>query len=83
MKGVVGNNDLFPLLFKCALVVLPTPHSNATIDGVFYLFNKNKSEGSNRNRLDNEGTLLLLLLVKLDRPGSVSSCLDYHSYDKL
>ena len=30
MKSVIGNNDRFYLLLKCALVVLLTPHSNAT-----------------------------------------------------
>ena len=34
MKSVVVNNDRFSLLFKCTLVVLLTPHSNATITDI-------------------------------------------------
>ena len=83
MKSVVGNNDRFSLLFKSALVVLLTPHSNASTGRVFSLLNNNKSEGSDRNWLDIEGPLLLILAVKLDRPESVSSCLDYDPDDRL
>ena len=83
MRSVVGNSDRFSLLFKCALVVLLTPHSNASIERVFSLVNKNKSEASNRNQLDIEGSLSSVLAVKLDRPESVSSCLDYDPDDKL
>ena len=83
MKSVFGNNDSFSFPFKCALVVLLTPHSNANIEGVFSLVNKNKSEGSNRNRLNIEGSLSSILAVTLDHPESVSSCLDYDLGDKL
>ena len=83
MRSVVGNSDRFSLLFKCALVVLLTPHSNASIERVFSLVNKNKSEASNRNQLDIEGSLSSVLAVKLDRPESVSSCLDYDPDDTL
>ena len=83
MRSVVGNSDRFSLLFKCALVVLLTPHSNASIERVFSLVNKNKSEGSNRNQLDIEGSLSSVLAVKLDRPENVSSCLDYDPDDTL
>ena len=31
MKSAVGNNDRFSLLFKYVLVLLLTPHSNASI----------------------------------------------------
>ena len=83
MRSVVGNSDRFSLLFKCALVVLLTPHSNASIERVFSLVNKNKSEASNRNQLDIDGSLSSVLAVKLDRPESVSSCLDYDPDDML
>ena len=43
MKSVVGNNGRLSFLFTCALVVLLTPHSNASIDRVFSLVSKNKS----------------------------------------
>ena len=29
---MAGNNDRFSLLFKCVLIVLLTPHSNASIE---------------------------------------------------
>ena len=64
MKSLVGNNDRFSLLFKCVLVVLLTPHSNTSIERVFSLVNKKKSEDSDRNRLDIEGSLLSILAVK-------------------
>ena len=83
MKSMIGNNDPFSFLFKCALVALLTPQSNASIERIFSLVNKNKLEGSDHNRLDIERSLLSILAVKLDRPESVSSCLDYDPDDKL
>ena len=74
---------IFSLLFKCALVVLLTPHSNFSIERVFSLVNKNKSESSDRNRLDIGRSLSSILVVKLDRPESVSSYLNYDTDDKL
>ena len=82
-KSVIGNNDGFSLLFKCALVVLLTPHANASIERVFSLVNKCKSKGSNHDCLDIEGPFSLTLAVKLVCPESVSSCLDYDPDDKL
>ena len=35
MKSVVENNYRFSLIFKCGLVVLLTPHSNASVERVF------------------------------------------------
>ena len=49
MKSVLGNNDRFSLPFNYVLVVLLTPHSNVSIERVFFLVHKNKSEGSKRN----------------------------------
>ena len=63
--------------------MLLTPYSNACIEGVFSLADKNKSEGSNHNRLDIKGSLSLILTVKLDCPESVLSCVDYDSDDEL
>ena len=77
MRSVVGNEYRFRLLFRCALMVLLTPHSNAGIERVFSLVNKNKSDGSDRNRLDIEGSLSSVLAVKLDRPESFSHCTEY------
>ena len=80
---MVGNNERFSLLFKGGLVVLLTPHSNASIERVVFLVNKNKSEGSDSSRLGIEGSLLSILVVKLDGSESVSSCLDYDPDEKL
>ena len=50
MKSVVASNDRFSLLFKCATVMVLTPHSNASIEhDVLRDINKNK-EGSDLNR---------------------------------
>ena len=81
MKSVVGNNERFSLLLKDGLVVLLTPHSNASIERVVFVVNKNKSEGNDRSRSDIEGCLLSILTVKLDGSESVSSCLDYDPDD--
>ena len=83
MKSVVGNNDCFSLLFKCALIVLLTLHSNASMERVFSRITKNKSEGSDRNQLDIRGCLSSILTVRLDHSESVSSCLDYDPDNKL
>ena len=32
MKSVIRNKDRFSLLFKCVLVMILTPHSNASIE---------------------------------------------------
>ena len=82
-KSLVGNNDHFSLLFKSALVVLLIPHSNASIEKVFFLINKTKSEGSSLIRLKIEGSLSSIMAVKLERSESVLSCLDYNLDDKL
>ena len=47
-----------------------TPHSNAGIERVFSLVNKSKSAGSDRNRLDIEGSLSSIPAVKMERPES-------------
>ena len=63
--------------------MLLTPHSNASIESLFSLVNKNKSMSSDRNRLNIEKSLSSILVVKLDRPESDSSYLDYDTNDKL
>ena len=68
MKSSVGNNYRFHNLFEVAKIVLITPHSNAGIERVYSLVNKNKSEWSVRNRLDIDGSLSNILAVKLDGP---------------
>ncbi len=73
LKSPIGNCYRFSLLFQVARLVLITPHSNAGIERVFSLVNKNKSEGSDRNRLDIERSLSSILAVKLDCPESFSN----------
>ena len=58
-------------------MVLLMPHSNAGIKKVFSLVNKNKSNWSNRNWLDVEGSLSSILAVKLDWPESFSPWTEY------
>ena len=78
MKSPAGDNFRFKLLFRVAVLVLITPHSNAGIERVYSLVNKNKGEGSDRNRMDIGGTLSSILAVKLGRPESTCAC---HSFN--
>jgi hypothetical protein len=59
LKNPVALNIRFRLLFEVARLVLLLPNSNAGIERVFSLVNKNKREGSDRNRLDIEVLCLL------------------------
>ena len=77
VESSVGNNDRFRLLFNVAQLVMVSPHSNAGIERVYALFNKNKSEGSDRNNLHIEGTLSSILAVKLGQPETFSKCYEF------
>ena len=70
MRSPVGYNYHFKFLFEVARIVLTIPHSNAGIELLFSLVNKNKNESSDRNRLDIEGSLSSILTVKIERPES-------------
>ena len=59
------------------------PYSNAGIKRVYDLANKTKSEDSDRNRLNIEGTLLSILVVKLDQLEAFSKCYEFTSDVKL
>ena len=83
IKSPVGNNYRFRTLFEIAKLVLITPHSNAGIERVYSLVNKNKREGSERNRLDIDGSLSSILAVKLDRPESTLKCFNYKPNEAL
>ena len=48
-------------------------HSNAAIERLFSLLNKNKNESSDRNHFDQDKTLSSILAVKLDRLGTSSA----------
>ena len=66
LKNPSASNQCFKLLFRVARLMLIIPHSNAGIERIFSLVNKNKSEGSDSKRLDIEGSLSSILSVKLD-----------------
>ena len=73
MKSLIGNNKKFYMLFEVARIVLLIPHSNAAIERLFSLVNKNKNDSSDRNRLDQDAALSSNLAVKLDCPASDSA----------
>lgn len=77
MRSPIGNESRFGLLFKVAEIVLIVPHSNACIERVYSLVNKNKRIGSERNRLDIDGSLASIIAVKLDRPESDAKCYEF------
>ena len=76
LRNPVASNLHFKLLFKVVHLVLIIPHSNAGIEHILSLVNKNKREGSDRNFLNIEGSLSSILAVKHDRPESVSKCFE-------
>ena len=77
MKSLIENDYRFCKLFSVAHLVLATPHSNAGIEYLYSLFNKNKKEGNDRNNLVIEGSLSVILTVKMDQPESFSKCYDF------
>ena len=83
LRSLAGNNQRFELLFKVAKLILITPHSNAGIERVFSLVNKNKSAGSDMNQLDIEGSLSSILAVKMERPESQEKCYYFKPSDEL
>ena len=72
MGSLVAISKWFPLLFKVARLAM-TCNSNADIEMVFSLLNKNKSQQRNRNHIDIEDSLSSILSVKMARPESVSN----------
>ena len=83
LKSLVGNNSRFHLLFQVDKLILVTPHSNSGIERFCSLLNKNKEQGTERNRLDIEGSLSSILAAKLDRPESKFACYNYQSDESL
>lgn len=63
--------------------LLITSYSNAGIERVYSLVNKNKNEGSDRNRFDIEGLLSVILAVKMDQPEAFSKSCDFKPSEKL
>ena len=83
MRCPVGSNYRFCTLFKVAKLVLVTPLSNADIERVYSLVNRNKGEESERNRMDIDSYLSSILAAKLDRPESFCKCYKYTSNETL
>ena len=83
LRSLAENNQRFELLFKIAKLILIIPHSNASIERVFSLVNKNKSAGSDMNQLDIEGSLSSILAVKMERPESQEKCYYFKPSDEL
>ena len=65
MKSSVGNNKRFNNLLEVAQIVLLVPHSNAAIERLFSLVNKNKNKSSDRYCLEQDKALSSVLAVKL------------------
>lgn len=59
LKSPVGNISRF----KVARIVLLVPHCNAGIERVYSLVNKNKNKGSERNRIEIDGSISSILTV--------------------
>ena len=70
-------------MFNVACLVLITAHFNAGIECVYSLVNKNKKEDSDRNKLDIEGSLSAILVVKMDQPKYFSKYYDFQPSQKL
>lgn len=77
LRNPAASNLRFRYLFEVARIVLLLPNSNAGIERVFSMVNKNKMECSDRNRLDVEKSLSSILTVKLDRPEMVMKCYEF------
>ena len=61
LRSLAGNNQRFELLFKVPKLISITVHSNACIERIFSLVNKNKSAGNDRKKLDIEESLSPIL----------------------
>ena len=83
LRSLVGNKQRIELLFKVIKLILITPHSNAGIERVFSLVDKNKSAGSDRNRLDIEGSLSSILAATMERPESQEICYCFKPSERL
>ena len=57
-----------------AKIVLLIPHSNTGIERAYSFVNKNKEEGSERNRVGIDGSLPSILAVKMGLPKGCSEC---------
>ena len=83
LKSPVGCSYRFRQRFKAAEIILVKSYSNAGIERVYSIFNKNKSENSDRNWLDVNRSLSSIIAVKRGRPDSDHKCYDFHPDEKL
>ena len=83
MRSPVASNYRLRFLFNVARLVLVTLHSNAGIERVYALVNKNNVEGTDRNSLDIEESLSSILVVKLALPEAFFNCHDFKPNEKL
>ena len=77
MKSPVASNYWFQLLFNIACLVLVMPYSNAGIECMYALINQNNAEGTNKNRLDTEGSLSSIFAVKLAQTEAFFKCYNF------
>ena len=83
LKSPVGCSYRFRQRFKAAAIILVKPYSNAGIERVYSIFNKNKFENSDHKRLDVNRSLSSIIAVKCDRPESDHKCYNFHPDKKL
>ena len=84
IKSPIGNNKSFNILFEISWIVFLIPHTNAAIERLFSLVNKNNNESSDRNPFDQDKTLPCISAVKLDRPDTSSAlCYELPSDEEL
>ena len=77
MGSPVASNYRLRFLFNVAHLVLVTLHSNAGIERVYALLNKNNVEGTDRNRLDIKESFSSILVVKFALPEAFFKCYDF------
>ena len=83
MKSQIVCSYRFRQLFKVATIILVIPHSNAGIECIYSIINKNKFKNSDCNQLNVNRSLSLILPTKLDQPESDHKCCNFHPNKKL
>ena len=83
MKSPVASNYWFCLLFNVVCLLWVMPHSDAGIEHMYALANKNKADGTDRNRLDIEGFLSSILAVKFAWPEVFLKCYNFKPDEKV
>lgn len=87
IKSSIGNGYRSRTLFIVIRNILITSQSVAvyrdSITSSLLTFKKNKRKGTERKRLDIDGTLSSILVVKLDKPESEKPCYKYKPDEEL